>query len=106
MPQSVAWKRAAEWEGFASCGTWLARAADAYLRLRVKAGLPLPLAWHLGRFPERLEEGVEPEIRGWIARPFGHFSGTDTGSKYSVCHLHTLVYLPGRAYRGDVRPCA
>ena len=94
MPQSVTWKRAADSEGFASCEAWLARAANAYLKLRAKAGLPLP--WHLGRFPVRLEDGTEPEIRGWIARPFGHFSGTDTGPKSSGCHLHTLVYLPGR----------
>lgn len=96
MPQSIAWKRAADSEGFASCGAWLARAADAYLKMRVKAGLPLPLAWHLGRFPVTLDDGTAPEVKGWIARPFGHFSGTDTGPKYPGCHLHTLVYLPGR----------
>ncbi|MFY9823994.1 MAG: hypothetical protein WAM82_21630, partial [Thermoanaerobaculia bacterium] len=71
MPQSIAWKRAAESEGFASCGAWLARAADAYLRVRARVGLPLPLAWRLGRFLVRLEDGAEPEVRGWIARPFG-----------------------------------
>ncbi|HEV7506599.1 MAG TPA: hypothetical protein VGS07_17005 [Thermoanaerobaculia bacterium] len=96
MPQSIAWKRAAEAEGFPSCGAWLSRAADAYLRLRAKAGLPLPLAWHRGRFTVRLEDGAEPEVRGWIARPFGHYSGTDAGPGYHGCHLHTLVYLPAR----------
>lgn len=96
MAQSVAWKKAADAEGFPSCGAWLARAADAYLKVRAKAGLPLPLAWHLGLFSVRLEDGAEPEVRGWIARPFGHYSGTDAGPKYHGCHLHTLVYLPGR----------
>jgi hypothetical protein len=94
--QSARWKQAADSEGFASCGAWLARAADAYLRLRAKAELPLPLAWRLGRFPVTLDDGTTPEVKGWIARPFGHFSGTDTGPKYPGCHLHTLVYLPGR----------
>lgn len=96
MPQSIAWKRASDAEGFPSVGRWAANALDAYLKLRAKAGLPLPLAWRLGRFSVRLEDGSEPEVKGWIARPFGHFSGTDTGPKYPGCHLHTLVYLPGR----------
>ena len=94
--QSARWKQAAEAEGFQAVGAWLAGAADAYLRLRAKAGLPLPLAWRRGRFPVRLEDGTEPELRGWMARPFGHYSGTDTGPGYSGCHLHTLVYLPAR----------
>jgi hypothetical protein len=96
MPQSIAWKRAAESEGFASCGAWLARAADAYLRLRVKAGLPLPLVWRRGRFRVALESGTELELAGWISRPFGHYSGTDAGPGYHGCHVHTLVYLPAR----------
>ena len=76
MPQSIAWKRAAESEGFASCGAWLARAADAYLRLRVKAGLPLPLAWRHGTVRVRLDDGREPELRGWVSPPFGTFHGS------------------------------
>lgn len=94
--QAERWNRAAQAEGFRSAGAWLAAAADAYLKVRAKAGLPLPLAWHRGRFPVRLEDGAEPEVPGWIARPFGHYSGTDTGPRYSGCHLHTLVYLPAR----------
>jgi hypothetical protein len=97
MPQSIAWKRAAESEGFASCGAWLARAADAYLRLRAKAGLPLPLAWHLGRFPVRLEDGTEPELRGFVSPPFGIFHGSGGGPiPQGSTHCQTLVYLPGR----------
>jgi hypothetical protein len=97
MAQSVAWKRAADSEGFPSCGAWLARAADAYLKLRAKAGLPLPLAWRLGRFPVRLEDGTEPELRGWVSPPFGIFHGTNAGPiPAGSTHLHTLVYLSAR----------
>jgi hypothetical protein len=96
VEQSVRWKRAAEAEGFSSAGAWLAGAADAYLKHRAKAGLPLPLAWHLGRFHVRLEDGAELEVRGWIARPFGIFRGTEAGPGYHGCHLYTLAYLPGR----------
>src|SRR3954464_5660988 len=96
MPQSIAWKRAAGAEGFASVGAWAGNALDAYLRLRVKAGIPLPLAWHLGRFSVRLEDGAEPEVRGWIARPFGIFRGNEAGPGYHGCHTYTLAYLPAR----------
>lgn len=51
--QSARWKRAAEAEGHRSAGTWLAAAADAYLKVRAKAGLPLPLAWRHGTFHVR-----------------------------------------------------
>lgn len=92
--QSVRWKQAADSEGLA-VGSWLAGAADAYLKVRARAGLPLPLAWSRGRFRVRLEDGTEPEVRGWTARPFGLYHGTETsplphGSK----HLYTLVFLP------------
>jgi hypothetical protein len=97
MAQSVTWKRAAESEGFASCGQWLARAADAYLRLRAKAGIPLPLAWSFGRFPVALDDGTTPELRGFVSPPFGIFHGTGAGPiPTGSTHLHSLVYLPGR----------
>src|SRR4051812_31276307 len=96
MAQSVTWKRAAESEGFASCGAWLARAADAYLRLRVKAGLPLPLVWRRSRFRVVLEDGTDLELPGWISRPFGHFQGSDAGPACAGTHCYTLVYLPAR----------
>jgi hypothetical protein len=97
MPQSIAWKRAADAEGFPSCGAWLSRAADAYLRLRAKAGIPLPLAWHLGRFRVRLEDGTEPELRGFVSPPFGIFHGSGAGPiPQGSTHSQTLVYLPGR----------
>jgi hypothetical protein len=96
MAQSARWKLATEAEGFRSVGGWLADAADAYLKVRAKAGLPLPLAWSRGRFRVRLEDGAEPELPGWIARPFGIFRGTDAGPGYHGCHLYTLAYLPAR----------
>lgn len=95
--QSARWKQAAESEGFASCGAWLAKAADSYLKMRVKAGLPLPLAWHLGRFHVRLEDGTEPELRGFVSPPFGIFHGSGGGPiRQGSTHCQTLVYLPGR----------
>jgi hypothetical protein len=95
MPQSIAWKRAAESEGFASCGAWLARAADAYLKVRAKAGLPLPLVWRRGRLRVILEDGADVELPGWISRPFGHFHGTPGGPiPAGSTHCQTLVYLP------------
>ena len=90
----IAWKRAADSEGFNSCGSWLARAADGYLKLRAKAGLPLPLAWRHGQFRVTLEDGSEPEVRGWIAPPFGYFHGAQDGPIPWGCTKHySLVYL-------------
>ena len=94
--QSARWKQAAEAEGFPSVGTWAGSALDAYLRARVKAGLPLPLVWRRGRFCARLEDGAEPELRGWISRPFGIFRGDEAGPGYHGCHTYTLAYLPAR----------
>lgn len=92
--QSARWKQAAEAHGHASVGTWLAEAADRHLDALQRAGRPLPLAWGKGRFRVSLEDGTEPEVRGWIARPFGIFRGTDAGPGYHGCHLYTLVHLP------------
>src|ERR1700681_621584 len=97
MPQSIAWKRAAEAEGFPSVGSWAANALDAYLKIRAKAGIPLPLAWRLGRFPVALDDGAAPELRGWVSPPFGIFHGTGAGPiPAGSTHLHTLVYLSAR----------
>ena len=93
--QSLRWKRAAHAEGHASVGTWLAEAVDAHLDALQRAGKPLPLAWGLGRFRVRLEDGYEPEVRGWIARPFGIFHGTPEGPiPHGSTHYYTLAYLP------------
>lgn len=90
--QSVRWKRAAEAEGHRSAGTWLAAAADAYLRVRAKAGHPLPLAWHHGQFTARLMDGRELQVRGVVSPPFGVFRGTSHGPDRNK--LRTLVHLP------------
>ncbi len=90
--QSVRWKRAAEAEGHRSAGTWLALAADAYLRVRARAGHPLPLAWHLGAFTARLMDGREVQVRGVVSPPFGVFRGTSHGPDRNK--LRTLVHLP------------
>lgn len=95
MPQSIAWKRAADAEGFRSVGAWLARAADAYLKVRAKAGLPLPLAWRLGRFSVDLETGTAT-ARGWVSPPFGHFRGSVSGPAPWGSRRHSLVHLPAR----------
>jgi hypothetical protein len=95
--QSARWKKASDAEGFNSCGAWLARAADSYLKLRAKAGLPLPLAWRHGKFRVTLEDGSEPEVKGWVAPPFGFFHGSPDGPIPWGCTKHySLVYLPGR----------
>jgi hypothetical protein len=93
--QSVRWKRAAEAEGHRSAGSWLSAAADAYLRLRAKAGLPLPLAWRLGRFSVRLEGGELVTLSGKMSPPFGAFAGTADGpASYPGSRRHSLVHLP------------
>lgn len=91
--QSIRWKRAAEAEGHRSAGTWLAAAADAYLKARAKAGNPLPLAWSFGvRFRVCLMDGQEIEVPGVASPPFGIFQGTGFGPDRNK--LRTLVHLP------------
>lgn len=92
--QSIRWKRAAAAEGHRSAGTWLAAAADAYLRVRAKAGHPLPLAWQHGglTFRVRLMDGREIDVRGVTSPPFGIFQGTSYGPDGNK--LRTLVHLP------------
>lgn len=92
MEQSIRWKRAAEAEGHRSAGTWLAAAADAYLKVRARAGHPLPLAWHFGSFTARLMDGREITVHGLVSPPFGVFQGTSQGPNGN--HLRTLVHLP------------
>ncbi len=99
--QSVRWKRAADAEGYASAGSWLADAADAYLKVRAKTGLPMPLAWHLGRFRVVLMDGRDVEVRGMVSPPFGVFQGTSDGPDGNK--LRTLVHLPGRKVVATLR---
>ncbi len=92
--QSRLWKIAAESEGFASVGAWAARALDAYLRQRARAGGPVPLAWHRGRFTVILD-GEAHAVRGHVSPPFGSYRGDGTGRRtMRTGHLHRLVYLP------------
>ncbi len=93
--QSIRWKRAAEAEGHRAAGTWLAAAADAYLKVRARAGLPIPLAWRRGRFSVRLESGETVPVKGHLSPPFGSFAGTEEGpATYFGRHRHVLVFLP------------
>ena len=99
--QSVRWKRAAEAEGFPSAGAWLSEAADAYLRVRARTGLPLPLAWRLGRFRVILSDGQDIEVRGMVSPPFGTFQGCTHGPDTNK--LRTLVHLPARRVIATLR---
>ncbi|HEX3529170.1 MAG TPA: hypothetical protein VH988_19095 [Thermoanaerobaculia bacterium] len=95
LAQSERWKRAADAEGYASAGGWLADAADAYLKARVRAGRPIPLAWRRGRFSVRLDGGELVPVSGHMSPPFGSYTGTAEGpSSYSGRHRHTLVFIP------------
>jgi len=103
--QSARWKRAAEAEGHRSAGTWLASAADAYLRVRVRAGAPLPLAWRrFGRFRVLLMDGSEVEVRGVVSPPFGIFQGSAHGPNRNLGR--TLVHLPTRRVVASLKTSA
>jgi hypothetical protein len=78
--QSARWKQAAEGEGFSSVGSWLSRAADAYLKVRARAGLPVPLAWSKGVFSVQLMDGEEIRVTGMVSPPFAYFRGTSHGT--------------------------
>ncbi len=103
LAQSERWKRAADAEGFASAGAWLAEAADAYLKVRARAGRPLPLGWHVGRFPVLLEGGEAVTLPGFVSPPFGAFRGTAEGRGYRACRRYSLVYLPERRIIATLR---
>ena len=92
LAQSERWKRAADLEGYLSVGAWAAPALDSYLKARLRAGRPLPLAWRHGRFRARLDDGTEPELRGWQAPPFALFRGSAAGPGYPGSKLYALVY--------------
>ncbi len=91
--QSARWKQAAEAEGFTSAGRWLACAADAYLKVRARAGQPVPLAWRLGVFKAMLD-GEERTVRGFVSPPFGAFRGDGIGRQRRHANLFRLVFLP------------
>jgi hypothetical protein len=102
--QSARWKQAAEGEGFPSVGAWLAGAADAYLKVRAKAGLPIPLAWRKGVFRVELEGGGSMAVRGHLSPPFGVFAGVPgEPARYRGRKQHTLVYVPSRRVLATLR---
>jgi len=92
--QSRRWKLAAEAEGHRSASTWLAAAADAYLKVRARAGLPVPLGWHRARLAVRLEGGDLVTVRGHASPPFFAFRGTAAGHNPISTH-YSLVRHPG-----------
>lgn len=95
MAQSIRWKQAAAGEGHASAGTWLAYAADAYLKVRARAGLPIPLAWRrFGTFSVLLMDGSTAQVRGAVSPPFGIFQGSALGPNGNKGRA--LVHLPTR----------
>jgi hypothetical protein len=105
--QSARWKQAAEGEGFPSVGAWLAGAADAYLKIRARAGLPIPLAWRKGVFRVELDGGELVTVRGQLSPPFGSFAGTPEGpALYDGRKRFTLVYVPSRRILATLRSFA
>ena len=90
--QAIRWNRAAEAEGHRSVGTWLAAAADTYLRVRAKAGIPVPLAWSRGVFSVQLMDGEGIRVTGMVSPPFACFRGTSHGTDRNKGR--TLVHLP------------
>jgi hypothetical protein len=93
--QSAHWKQAAEAEGFTSVGAWLAGAADAYLKIRARAGLPIPLAWRTGVFNVVLSSGETERVQGKMAPPFAYYQGTERQpANGRGKRRFTLVYLP------------
>jgi hypothetical protein len=100
--QAIRWNQVAQADGYRSTGSWLAVAADAYLRLRMKSGLPIPLAWRrLSRFRVILMEGADVEVRGIVSPPFGIFQGAADGPDGN--HHRTLVHLPTRRVIATLR---
>jgi hypothetical protein len=101
--QSARWKQTAEGEGFASVGSWAAHALDAYLEARTRAGRPIPLAWHRGRFPVLLESGEAITLPGFVSPPFGAFRGKLSGPVGMGTHTYSLVLLAQRRIVASLR---
>ena len=89
--QAHRWQRATEADGYRSVGSWLAWAADSFLKARARAALPVPLAWSLGSFPVVLD-GSERLVRGWLSPPFYIYRGNKAGRSYPGRHLYTLCH--------------
>jgi len=100
--QSARWKQCATADGHASVGAWLETVADDYIRTRARHGLPMPLAWHHGRFRVLLSDGGEIEARGMISPPFAEYDGTAEGPD-GKGKRWTLVHLPSRRVVATLR---
>jgi hypothetical protein len=101
--QSARWKQAADSEGFATVGGWLAETADTYLRELVRAGRAAPLSWYQGSFrvlitdtTARPEVAHETEVRGPVGHYFGIFRGNGRGVGEPGCFCFSLVHRPTR----------
>ena len=78
--QSERWKRAADAEGYASAGAWLADAADCHLKARARAGRPFPSpgaapaasassSWTVGRSRSAARPPLPSGYSGLQSRP-------------------------------------
>jgi hypothetical protein len=100
--QSARWKQCAIADGHASVGAWLAVVADAYLKTRARAGLPMPLGWYRGSFRVVLVDGKAVMVRGRISPPFAY----DDGTAENPDGRHkswTLVHTPTRRIIATLR---
>ncbi len=84
-----------------SVSSWLAHAADAYLRELARTGRATPLSWHPGRFVVRLTDttrspwvGVDVQVQGLVSRPFGIYRGTTREVGAPGSGTHTLAHIP------------
>lgn len=92
--QSIRWKRAADAEGHASVGTWLAEAADRHLDAVRRSGRPIPLGWRrMASFVVQMPTGEAVRVPGHVSHPFGFYRGTDQGAD-RFSHYYTLVHIP------------
>jgi hypothetical protein len=104
--QSLRWKRAADAEGHASVGTWLAEAADRFLDALQRAGKPVPLGWRrCAVFAVRTPCQGELRVSGSVSHPFGYYRGTDArADRYN--DFFTLVFLPSGRIIATLRSAA
>jgi hypothetical protein len=93
--QSARWKQSAEAEGFQNVGAWLARAADAYMKARAAASLPISLSWRAGVFSMLLAHGETVRVQGKMAPPFAYYEGTEAEVyEGRGRRRYTLLFIP------------
>jgi hypothetical protein len=95
----------AESEGYGSVGSWLAGAADSYIKMRLKTAAPLALGWSIGTFKLVLSSGKTVTVRGKLAPPFAYYAGTDEGPMvgHGGDRRFTLLHLPTGRLLGTFR---